>query len=155
MVNAFLDDTSVIHPQVHSISRFESSLNNGVLLGYDDVTDELLIHFAPVPERRHVDPINRYLSYYCNSDTDEPFGFMLENFLTHAVHEHPKLESIAKYLQLGERPYRDSSLYRTDAPPRTSLTDYAWRDAAHDAIENIVEITGGIVEELETAACSI
>jgi hypothetical protein len=78
-----------------------------------------------------------------DSDTDIPFDIMVDSFLTHTVHEIPRLRPIADYLQLGERPYRDPNLYRTDAPPRTSFPDYAWSDA----IENIVEITGGIVKE--------
>ena len=146
MVNAYLENTSIDQSHLRAPISSEHHLEGGVILNYDDATDELQILFGLGPERRHVDPINHYLSFYCDSGTDEPFGFILENFLTHAVHEFPRLEAIAKYLQLGSRPYKDPHLYRQEAPPRASQPDYAWSDAAHDAVQNIVEITGGVLE---------
>lgn len=147
MVNAFLENTSVVLPKIRTSPDSGESQHHGVILNYDDAIDDLQILFERGSVRRYLDPLNRYLYLFCHADTDEAFGFMLDSFLTHTVHELPRLRPIADYLQLGERPYRDPNLYRTDAPPRTSFPDYAWNDAAHDAIENIVEITGGIVEE--------
>ena len=146
MVTAFLDNTTVILPTMHTISGSESSLNHGVTLNYDDVTDELQILFAVGKGRRHSNPVKRYLSVLVNTDSEDTFGFMVENFLTHAVHELPRLKPVAMDMQLGERPYRDPNLYRQDTPPRASLPDSAWKDAAHDAIHTIVEITGGVLE---------
>lgn len=81
------------------------------------------------------------------SESDVPFGYMVESFLTYAVHEFPRLKSVAMYMQLGERPYQDPHLFRQDAPPRTSFPDLAWKEAAHDAIHNIIEITSGVVNQ--------
>lgn len=147
MVTAYLENTSVGQVALRTSSISESTSEHGVTLSYDDVIDDLHIYLEPRPIRRHVDPVNSYLSMLVDSDTDIPFDIMVDSFLTHTVHEIPRLRPIADYLQLGERPYRDPNLYRTDAPPRTSFPDYAWSDAAHDAIENIGKITGGIVKE--------
>lgn len=147
MVTAYLENTSISHFGIRTSSVSGSIPEHGVTLSYDDVIDDLQIVLESGPTQRHIEPLNRYLSMIVDSNTGIPFGFMVESFLTHTVHELPALKPIADHLQLGERPYRDPNLYRTDAPPRTSFPDYTWSDAAHDAIENIVEITGGIVEE--------
>ena len=146
MVTAFLENTYVSPPAPYAESAREAQQEHGVTLVYDDAMDELQILFKAGPVQRYVEPLNRYLSMLVATDSDTLFGFMVESFLTHAVHEFPQLQPVAMYLQLGERPYRDPNLYRQDAPPRTNFPDLAWKQAAHDAIHNIVEITGGIAE---------
>lgn len=146
MVTAFLENTYVSPPATHAASASEAQHEHGVTLVYDDAMDELQILFEAGPVQRYVEPLNRYLSMLVATESDIPFGFMVESFLTHAVHEFPQLRPVVMYLQLGERPYRDPNLYRQDAPPRTSFPDIAWKQAAHDAIHNVVEITGGIVQ---------
>lgn len=146
MVTAFLEDTSISRPDNRATYSSNAVFERGVTLVYDDATDELQILLDAGPVCGHVEPMNRYLSMLVASETDTPFGFMLESFLTHVVHEFPQLQSVAMYLQLGDRPYGDPNFYRQDAPPRTSFPNLAWKNAAHNAIHNIVEITGGIIE---------
>lgn len=67
---------------------------------------------------------------------------MVEAFLTRAVHEHPPLEAIARYMRLGARPHGDSALHRADRPARSTRPDEVWRDAAARAIRDLFVITG-------------
>lgn len=117
----------------------------GVTLSYDDIIDSLMILVDDTPEARIVDPVNAYASLLLNDD-DEVVGAMVEAFLTHAVHEHPALEAIARYMRLGARPHGDTALHRADHPPRSTRPDDAWRDAASRAIRELFVITGNDAE---------
>lgn len=117
----------------------------GVTLSYDDIIDSLMILVDDTPEARIVDPVNAYASLLLNDD-DEVVGAMVEAFLTHAVHEHPALEAIARYMRLGSRPHGDTALHRADHPPRSTRPDDAWRDAASRAIRELFVITGNDAE---------
>ncbi len=117
----------------------------GVTLSYDDKIDSLMILVDDTPGARIVDPVNRWASLLLNDD-DEVVGAMVEAFLTHAVHEHPALEAIARYMRLGSRPHGDTALHRADHPARSTRPDDAWRDAASRAIRQLFVITGSDVE---------
>lgn len=113
----------------------------GVTLNYDDIIDSLIILVDDAPGARIADPVNAYASLLVNDD-DEVVGAMVEAFLTHAVHEHPALGAIARYMRLGARPHGDTALHRTDRPERSTRPDEAWRDEAARAIRELFIITG-------------
>jgi hypothetical protein len=119
--------------------------DTGVTLSYDDIIDSLMILVDDAPGARIVDPVNAWASLLLNDD-DEVIGAMVEAFLTHAVHEHPALGAIARYMRLGSRPHGDTALHRADHPARSTRPDEAWRDAAASAIRDLFVITGGEAE---------
>lgn len=114
---------------------------DGVTLTYDDIIDSLIILVDDTPGSRIVDPVNAYASLLVNED-GAVIGAMIEGFLTRAVHDHPALEAIARYMRLGARPYGDTALHRADLPARSTRPDAAWRDEAIGAIRDVFVITG-------------
>ncbi len=143
MVAFHLDNASLDRP-LSSSTRLRASHPDdaGVTLSYDDIIDSLMILVDDTPGARIVDPVNAWASLLLNED-DEVVGAMVEAFLTHAVHELPALDAIARYMRLGSRPHGDTALHRADQPARSTRPDEAWRDAAARAIRDLFVITGG------------
>jgi hypothetical protein len=147
MVAFHLDNASLDGPPPSS-TRLRTFLHPdeaGVTLSYDDIIDSLMILVDDTPGARIVDPVDTYASLLLNDD-DEVVGAMVEAFLTHAVHEHPALAAISRYMRLGSRPHGDIALHRADHPARSTRPDEAWRDAAASAIRDLFVITGSDAE---------
>lgn len=143
MVAFHLDDASLDSPPSPPARlRVPDAEGSGVTLTYDDIIDSLMILVDDAPGARVVDPVNTYASLLVN-ERDQVVGAMIDAFLTHAVHDHPELHAIAKYMRLGSRPHGDTALWRTDRPERSVRPAEAWHEQAAGAIRDLFSITGG------------
>jgi Fe-S-cluster formation regulator IscX/YfhJ len=110
---------------------------------YDPILDALTLWLIEHPVPHLTESANAFVSVLFDLTTGAAIGVRIDNFLAFAVHEFPRLQVVAQYLDLVPRQFGDTELLNTRVIMESNPYDDDMARETKKILENIIDETGG------------